>query len=292
MNCVTPTEAWDFYMKNKGNGLAGRKSDESRWRDHVGPYVGEISFPDMRAVDILNWRRKLESKGLSPQTVKHCMALLRRVVRFASKWDYYTGPVPHFELPTVHNTRTRILSPGEAEVLLNELSRRSILWHDICLFALNTGLRANEIFSLRKFDISSNLDFVYIINQRPGISKTVSRALPLNHTAQEVVQCLLHTGKGQTLFQYADGRPINAVSSSFWRAVKSCHLNTGVKDRLQRVVFHTLRHTFASRLVQRGVSLQVVCDLLGHKSLKTTMRYAKLDVSQTKAAVDLLDSTQ
>lgn len=121
------------------------------------------------------------------------------------------------------------------------------------------------------------------------MSKTVSRALPLNASAQGVAQRYMGEGKGQTLFQYARGRPITSVSSSFERAVKTCRFNTGVKDRLQRVVFHTLRHTFASRLVQNGVSLQIICDLLGHKSLKTTMRYAKLDMSQTQGAVKLLD---
>ncbi len=289
MTSVTPTDAWDFYLENRGSKLAGRKTDESRWQLHVDPYVGDVPFPEIRAMNILRWRRKLETKGLSPQTVKHCMGLLRRVARFASKWDYYTGPIPHFELPTVHNTRTRILSPGEGKVLLDELSRRSRLWHNICLFALNTGLRANEIFTLRKFNISSDLEFVYIIDQRPGISKTVSRALPLNASAQGVAQQYLAEGKGQALFQYPNDRSISAVSSSFERAVRACRFNIGVKDRLQRVVFHTLRHTFASRLVQNGVSLQIVCDLLGHKSLKTTMRYAKLDMSQTQGAVRLLD---
>jgi len=289
VNSVTPAEAWDFYLENKAPRLAGRRTDESRWQLHVDPYVGDVPFQKMRAMDILSWRRKLETKGLSPQTVKHCMGLLRRVARFARKWDYYTGPVPHFELPTVHNTRSRILSPGEGGVLLDELSRRSLLWHDICLFALNTGLRANEIFALRKLDISSDLEFVYILEQRSGMSKTITRAQPLNVAAQNIARYYLDKGKGQTLFQYSEGRPVPAVSSSFERAVKACRFNIGVKDRLQRVVFHTLRHTFASRLVQNGVSLQIVCDLLGHKSLKTTMRYAKLDITQTQSAVKLLD---
>ena len=61
--------------------------------------------------------------------------------------------------------------------------------------------------------------------------------------------------------------------------------NDGVEDRLDKVVFHSLRHTFGSWLAQNGEPLQVISDLLGHKDLKMTRRYAKLSPDQKRDAV-------
>jgi site-specific recombinase XerD len=60
-------------------------------------------------------------------------------------------------------------------------------------------------------------------------------------------------------------------------------------DRDEQFVIHALRHTFASRLVQRGVELATVSKLLGHRSLLTTMRYAHLAPHNLQAAVEVLD---
>jgi integrase len=74
----------------------------------------------------------------------------------------------------------------------------------------------------------------------------------------------------------------------FRKAVKNCGFNDGISDRRQRVVFHTLRHTFASWLVQAGVPIAAVSQLLGHSNIQLTMRYAHLANDQAHHAVDLI----
>ena len=77
---------------------------------------------------------------------------------------------------------------------------------------------------------------------------------------------------------------------TFSRIVEKSGLNDGVTDRIHKVVFHTLRHTFASWLIQKGVTLEVVSKLLGHSSLQMTMRYAHLDpVNQSVQAVKSIE---
>ena len=75
----------------------------------------------------------------------------------------------------------------------------------------------------------------------------------------------------------------------FRQAVANSGLNEGVTDRRQKVVFHTLRHTFASWLIQTGTPITVVSQILGHSSLKLTMRYAHLSQDYSKNAVDVID---
>lgn len=76
----------------------------------------------------------------------------------------------------------------------------------------------------------------------------------------------------------------------FFDSVKKSGLNDGVVDSRQRVVFHTLRHTFASWLIQEGISIPVISQLLGHSSIKLTMRYAHLSPNYNKSAVDVISN--
>jgi len=79
---------------------------------------------------------------------------------------------------------------------------------------------------------------------------------------------------------YKNGNPYKYLNTSFWTAIRKAD----IKD----FTFHDLRHTFASHLVMAGVDLNTVRELLGHKSLKMTLRYAHLSSSHKKRAVDVL----
>ena len=86
----------------------------------------------------------------------------------------------------------------------------------------------------------------------------------------------------------ASGRQIKKISHVFWRVVKDLGLNKDISDSSQKVVFHTLRHTFASWLAQQGTPLLTIKELMGHKSIEMTMRYAHLIPDQKIDAVKQL----
>ncbi|WP_084312934.1 tyrosine-type recombinase/integrase [Desulfobulbus elongatus] len=87
-----------------------------------------------------------------------------------------------------------------------------------------------------------------------------------------------------------NGQKINTISKTFPRIVDMIGLNDGVTDPRDKVVFHTLRHTFASWLVQSGVQLHIVGELLGHSTLEMTRRYSHLTPEIKSAAVGTIDS--
>jgi integrase len=96
-------------------------------------------------------------------------------------------------------------------------------------------------------------------------------------------------GPDEHVFRAAPGHR-RRVAFVFSTAVDLCGFNEGVTDRRLRVVFHTLRHTFASWLAQRGVDLYVIQQLLRHRSPQMTQRYAHLRPDAVRASLDVVRS--
>ena len=269
-------EAWEFYNDFILQSFSKRSqtTETGRWKNHISPIVGEKIINELTILDLLELRKSLESKKLSPQTVFHCLSLLRRILNRVVDYDH-SVQVPKFRnvMPKFDNRRVRYLSKPEFDLLLNILKKKSKSWVDISLFAVNTGLRRGEIFNLGFENINKSDRNICILD-----SKThKNRVVPLNGTAFKIIS----DNKNKKTFTMA-------APKIFEQAVKESGLNDGIKDSRQKVVFHTLRHTFASWLVQAGVKLEVVSKLLGHSDLNMTMRYAHLAPSQAKSAVNLI----
>jgi len=281
---ATISDAWDLYSKLILASTSSRSilTETGRWQKHVIKYFGhEFKVAEITNKKILLFRSNLIKKGLSPQTVAHCLSLLRRVLHRAQQWDIFTGKLPSFDMPKFDNKRVRFLTKTEANLLLQELSLKSQLWHDISLLALHTGLRAGEIFDLRPSHFDKNNSALYVFD-----TKSNNRTVPLNAASLSVLD--RNCRSSDFIFKERE-QPIYQVSRIFRDAVAFCGLNIKIKDRRQKVVFHTLRHTFASWLVQSGTPLVVVSQLLGHKTLQITMRYAHLAPSQGASAVKILE---
>lgn len=151
-------------------------------------------------------------------------------------------------------------------------------WHDIVVFALNTGLRKGEIFNLNFSNINMNERIIFIIDSKSN----KNRIIPMNDPVYDILCKKINKSNiNENIFYGKNKR-------SFINAVNKAGLNNGITDRRQKVVFHTLRHTFASWLVQDGVPLAVVSKLLGHSTINLTMRYTHLAPTQYRQAVNLL----
>ncbi|MGZ3697304.1 MAG: tyrosine-type recombinase/integrase [Bdellovibrionota bacterium] len=145
--------------------------------------------------------------------------------------------------------------------------------------SLHTGVRRGELFRLRWSDINWDLS-VPVLTLRGSITKNSrTRSVPLNQRAVEVLRAW---GKdriehGALIFPGKNGQPFNTLKTAWNKILEDAKI---VDFR-----WHDLRHTFASRLVMRGVDLNTVRDLLGHQDLKMTLRYAHLSPSVKAEAV-------
>lgn len=282
------SDVWNLYSQLvlTHSSKRSRSAEEGRWNLHITPFFGEnCAIKDITTQDILKLRATLIGKKLSPQTIAHCLSLLRRVLNRAVEWDLLTERLPTFPMPKFDNKRVRFLTPDDAKSLLRQLSSTSPLWHDITLFALHTGLRAGELFNLRPCHFDQRHSVVHILDTKTNSNRSV----PLNNAALYAVE-QRKKAKGEYIFTDQKGQQIKYATRTFRRAVDACELNKLTSDRRQKVVFHTLRHTFASWMVQHGIPLAVVGQLLGHRTLQMTMRYAHLAPAQGVAAVKSLEN--
>lgn len=269
----------ELVQRNQNHHGTEPKKELSLFQQHIESYWGNVELSTIRTRDIITYRNFL-MKRLSPKSTKNCLSLLRSLYNRAKKYEIYEGNIPYFEMPRINNERIRFLNEDEARLLLDTLYHKSILWHDITLFALYTGLRANEIFSLTANAINLPQKILIVFEAKNGHTRVV----PLNSVSYKIAEKYL---KQKNAFLFSNNK-ITGVSKIFRQTINELQLNKNCRDNRDKLVFHSLRHTFASWLVQKGIPLLVVASLLGHRDIKMTMRYAHLAPDQGIFAVSQL----
>jgi len=241
--------------------------------------IGDRNIRSISSDDLDEWKMDLAAK-VSPTTVNIERRALHAVFNVAKRWGYIeSNPFASVTKLKVQEKRL-FMTEEEISTLFAEINndvaqsknRRRRRIHELFRlyvdFLLNTGLRRNEALSLQPQDIDFTHGVIYINKTK----NKEMRIIPLNRRAKEILQEL-----GGNIF----GELNNAlVTQKFLK----------LTNRLEMFDFklHSLRHTFACRLIARGVDIYTVSKLLGHSDLKTTMVYAKVDLSSMQNAVNKL----
>lgn len=154
----------------------------------------------------------------------------------------------------------------------------------LVIVAVNTGLREMELLSLQWNQVFLDKG-ILILDNRNHITKSKKiRTLPLNTTVIDtLLELKIGDNQGDSVLKFAGitNRP-KYVQNNFRKYIKLAELN-------KKLNFHSLRHTFASWLVQKGVSIYEVSKLFGHSDIKTTQIYAHLRSDDLRNAVERLD---
>lgn len=269
---LTLAEVWDKYLPWAKEHKKSWKDDEYYYHKHIEPRFGPKALSDISAFDIEKMKTDLK-KGLSvrgrpfaTQTIKHQVVIIRRLFNLARKWNLYEGknPVDSVSMPKVDNQKTEMLSDDEAQRLLDTLEnwpcRESAAF---VAFAMFTGLRRGELFRLAWNDVDFERGSVTLRNPKGGKTTTISVSTQALDTIWDLpVTCdLVFPGKGG-MTRYDFKGP--------WQRIRKA---AGLPADFR---FHGLRHHFASMLVSSGIDLTVVRELLTHKDMTTTQRYAHL----------------
>jgi integrase len=155
----------------------------------------------------------------------------------------------------------------------------------MAIISLHSGLRAGEIFSLTWGDIDLQRGIMTLRDTKSGRTRPAF----MTEDVKRILADKDRGGNDDLIFTDPMGNKIKAMSRSFERIVTDLGFNEGVTDPRQKVVFHTLRHTYASWLVESGVDLYKVQKLMGHSTISLTERYAHLSNTSLQEAVKALE---
>lgn len=290
---ITFDKFWrEEYLPNailtkKEGSVASEKWLYKQW---IEPIVGKIPLRMLNLKNVENTIAKAKKAGKSEATIRYILAVISQVWSRASHLDIVEGncPCKKIKKPRKDNRRQRFLTREEAEKLLAALANHSRDMHDIALLSLHTGMRAGEIHALCWGNISLENSSIEIMDTK---NKQNRMAFMTPEVKAMFSARFAHQTKSALVFPGKDGHKRKSVSDTFSRMVNELGLNDSgdfyeneegeatprrIADARQRVVFHTLRHTFASWLVQKGVPLYTVAELLGHSTLVMTKRYSHL----------------
>ncbi|ETW94412.1 MAG: integrase [Candidatus Entotheonella gemina] len=176
------------------------------------------------------------------------------------------------------NSRTRYLTEEEEERLLAQCKPHI---YRVVLSAIHTGLRKSELLSLSWNHI--NFEHRLVTVEVSYAKKSEARSVPMSSRLTETWFPIRIADPNVPVFLNSKGKPYRGISTAFNSAVK----RAGIQD----FTFHDLRHTFASRLVMRGVDLTTVKELMGHKHINMTLRYAHLSPGHKHSAIAVLDQS-
>lgn len=278
------------YLPNARLTMAGRSltSHSCLMRKWLAP-LSLRQINSITPVDLENHIIKpMLEDGRSPVYVEKTLRFFSALWNHAKEAGFTSGdnPVSKIKIPKKDSRRHRFLNKDEAARLLAYLSDHYPEVHDVAIMSLFSGLRIGECLDLTWADINFDDDTIFVKdtkttrNRHAYISAEIKAMLNRRNTGQ--------TKSARGFPSPVSGNGYHTVWQKFNKSVKALGLNEGIDDSRQMAVIHTLRHTFASWLVQLGTPLYTVSQLMGHSDLKMTERYAHLAPdTQRAAALDL-----
>ena len=248
------------------------------------PFFGKMHIEDITAHHVEKYKAKYMRTGVSNKTINNRLTVLSKCLTTAYEWFALERTPPKIKRLKCAPPHTDFLSVEECDLLLAHA--RDVV-RELILTALRTGMRQGELTGLQWSSIDWCNRIVTVRHSRCEYQKALvspksnrERYIPLD---AELFSLLLQRRRSEGyVFLGTDGKPFDQNRMS--RRLSAVCKRAG----LRRVTWHKLRHTFASHLAMKGVSLNVVQSLLGHTSITTTIRYAHVAPSSLRAAIELL----
>ena len=243
--------------------------------------------------DIIPWtieqhRKARKEAGIADSTMNRDVAALRAALNRAVDWGLIeTNPLKSLkQIKTDRQGVIRYLDAGEEQRLLESLDRLSPgrRLRPMVLVSLHTGLRWGELAALRWPDCDLQLRQLTV--RGAGAKSRQTRHIPLNDTSYSAIKDWAAYCQGDDEGKL-DGLMFPGKVGELDNIRKSWKTLINVAG-IQNFRWHDLRHTFASKLVQSGVDLNTVRELMGHQSISMTLRYAHLAPGNRAAAVALI----
>lgn len=273
----------NYLLVEKG-AAANTVSAYSRDLNRYLLFLGEREPDGIRPSDVTGFLAKLKGEGIAPRSRARALSALRMLHRFLLREGYCElNPTAIVEAPKGVRKLPAVLSGREVEALLNspldtgaqELRDKAMLE---LLYA--TGLRVSELVGLKLSEV--NLSAGYLMTLGKGDKE---RLVPMGESACHAAGIYLQQARGELLKDKAStllflSRLGGGMSrQAFWNIIKKRALQAGVRTSISP---HTLRHSFATHLLENGADLRSVQIMLGHADLSSTQIYTHVTRERLK----------
>lgn len=243
--------------------------------------INKISYPQIDKFFTVTFNRTKEG-------ARTYLIALKSAFNKAIKWGYINDNIfTQIRLPKIPKHLPPTINYTELMNIIQNTSSRDL--QDIFLTGFHTGMRLSEIINLKWININLDERRIIIKNTQNFTTKNKKeRAIPINDTLFRVLsnrtKNIINYKPDYYIFSKCEGVPYlkDYISKNFKKVIRKLEMN-------DRIHFHSLRHSAASNMVQTGVSLYVVKEILGHEDLSTTQIYSHLQKENLTSAVKTLD---
>jgi integrase/recombinase XerD len=246
---------------------------------------GVSAWPDVDPLRLRGYLSALRAKGLSPRSIARHAVTMRRLYRFLeSEGVIDKSPMPDLLRARPARKLPHTLSADDVRKLLSQPDGGAPLGaRDQAMLELlyASGLRVSELVTLKTHEVNFQGNYVTVKGKGAKV-----RAVPFGQWARDKLAAYLSAvrprllkGKASPyLFTNRSGRPL--TRQGFWKLIRRYALSAGID---KRVTPHTLRHSFATHLLEGGADLRSVQSMLGHADISTTQIYTHVDGARLKA---------
>lgn len=265
------------------NTLQSYARDLQHYVDYIEKEKEKKNWNAVKRQDILNFLYLLKDNGKSTATISRHISSIRSFHQFLIRDQIVSQDASlHLEKPKKDRTLPDILSMEEVDQLLEMNTASPLDLRTKAMFELlyATGLRVTEMTTLKTEDLHLMMGFVQCFGKG-----SKERIVPLGDTAKQALEDYLQHGRPQlvkkqatsTLFVNQHGRPL--TRQGFWKILKKAALEAGIR---KNITPHTLRHSFATHLLENGADLRIVQEMLGHEDISTTQIYTHVTKARLK----------
>ena len=249
----------------------------------LGPlqrFFGDKFLSEINPFSIEKYKVKRKEDGVSVRTINIELACLRHMFNMAMKWGKAKkNPVHEVKLFKEPEGKDRILSYEEEERLFDVVrsSKRARHLEPVIMTAIQTGMRKGEVLGLRW----ECVDFTNRIITVEGTKSGYVRKIPMSEKLTGNLEGVRRGKHGEFVFEDSKGRPYKGFRTAWDHAL--------LKAGIEGLTFHSLRHTFGTRLGMKGADIATIQELMGHRDIKMTKRYSHPTAEHKRKAVELVN---
>ena len=269
--------------KSSGNTEVSYKRDLEKLKDYLIGTAGIDSWEAVTETNLNSYILHMEDEKYASSSISRSIASMRAFFQYLEKkGEVKENPADNLKPPKIEKKPPQILGVEEVEKLLLQPDKDTAKgMRDSAMLELlyATGMRVSELIGLRMNDI--NLSMCYLT----CIDRKTERIIPFGNTAKKALTRYLEKARPQLVkdapvdyvFTNCSGSQISR--QGFWKVLKGYAAEAGIKADITP---HTLRHSFATHMIQNGADLKSLQEMLGHSDISTTQMYVDISLSHIR----------